>query len=1046
MSFEDITDQYMTYESRLSSFHKNAKKRGSTAGGKGNKALGWPHKNITPARLARAGLFFSPTPQNPDNVICFLCHKGLDGWEAGDDPLLEHLTHSPECGWAVVSAIEAEVGDYAQEDPNQPYMKEARKATFAGRWPHDGKKGWKCKTKQLVDAGWKYTPTEDSDDMATCTYCQLALDGWEPADKPLDEHYNRSPNCPFFILVDQTQPAKKGGRAKAGRASKASRLSGQSVATSEAASVNESMAGPEDSVLTTGSTATTQGGKKSKTRKAATTKGRKTKAKKEAPVEEVEISIEEEAPPAQDSRGKKRNSMTMEDVSVAVSEAPALKKRATRTRGSAAVNDSTLDHSDDAEMEEAPSPKKGGRKKTRKPAAKSTRKASISSVASEKPTVAQEATPGSFPDDDEIERQLEEDLERHFTDDEEITVDSDSERSKIKKSKGAKSSKSKAEPATESQDYAMFNPEPAEMDDAEVDDELRALQAEMEVDELDPEVEAELELETESRAEPEPTPEVEVQELQIPKKGRKAGTRKVSKQTKSKKAQAIAEPVEDDHPVPEGEQEPEDAQEEALPASQSHEDSLASTDTVLKKSTTARLSAGMRSRGRPSKASLASQASADELELVEAPVATPTETPEEPPVKRGRGRPSKASLASRASVGAQESQSSDAPPKRGRGRPSKKSLEARKSMEVQASQEATQPFTQPLEERMQQDVEVYSPEEQKEELAAPVVSFESPRPSSAAQHMASSPPPSSSHLANPPSTPGRIISPATSARQAAISPSQSPQSSDAENQPPSSKPMASANPKRVALLPVVATPTHGSPSKRNMIAGLRSTTPWTEMDLETILGSPHTNLDKENSADRFLKQGQNLTSPEKQMTVQEWISYNATEAEKKLKHECESIVNQFESEGTKAMRVLEGLIFSSLALDLHSKQSPSGYVSTQYASSLPWHRTQAFRGVEFKPYKASIPLALDLDHFDGPTLQPTSLPPYRKENTAMLGITFTTFIVPVPNAERITGFWEGLLFPRRRPTTVVPDLGALEEGMLDEPLDSRRRALGLRDW
>lgn len=39
--------------------------------------------------------------------------------------------------------------------------------------------------EQLVDAGWKYTPTSDSDDMATCVYCQLALDGWEPNDKPL---------------------------------------------------------------------------------------------------------------------------------------------------------------------------------------------------------------------------------------------------------------------------------------------------------------------------------------------------------------------------------------------------------------------------------------------------------------------------------------------------------------------------------------------------------------------------------------------------------------------------------------------------------------------------------------------------------------------------------------------------------------------------------------------------------------------------------------------------------------------------------------------
>jgi hypothetical protein len=37
----------------------------------------------------------------------------------------------------------------------------------------------------MVDAGWKYTPTPEYDDMATCTYCSLALDGWEPSDKPL---------------------------------------------------------------------------------------------------------------------------------------------------------------------------------------------------------------------------------------------------------------------------------------------------------------------------------------------------------------------------------------------------------------------------------------------------------------------------------------------------------------------------------------------------------------------------------------------------------------------------------------------------------------------------------------------------------------------------------------------------------------------------------------------------------------------------------------------------------------------------------------------
>ncbi|SPJ81530.1 uncharacterized protein FTOL_08935 [Fusarium torulosum] len=899
MSFEDTTDQFITYESRLASFQKSAKKRGSAASGRGTKALGWPHKSITPASLARAGLFFNPTPQNPDNASCFLCHKGLDGWEANDDPLIEHLKHAPECGWAVVAAIEAEVGDYAQQDPDQPYMKEARKATFAGRWPHDSKKGWKCKTKQLVEAGWKYTPTEDSDDMATCTYCQLALDGWEPGDKPLDEHHSRSPDCPFFIMLEASQPAKKSSRSKAGRVSKASRLSVQSVATvaSETTSIIDSTAAMEDSVLTTSSTA--QGGKKTKARK-ATTKGRKTKAKKDAPTEEPEVSIGEESS-LKPSRGRKRDSTAVEDVSAAVSEGPPGKKRATRTHDSVVINESTLEHEEDPDTTGAPATKKGGKKKAaRKPTSKSARDVSIASVTSELATTTYEATPGTFPDDDEIERQLEADLERQLSDDDEITADSDSERLKTKKEKLAK-----AEQLEYSRDYPMLNPEPVEPNEEEVEDELRALQAEMEVDELEAEPVPQPELEFEAE------PEVEHEELHVPKKGRKAGTKKVSKQTKSKKAKAAPEPAHEDEIEPEQTQLEEPTEDVTQPEAeaevdeQPHEDSLASTDTVLKKSAASRSSAGKRSRGRPSRASLVSHASADELELVEAPAETPTE-PTEEPVKRPRGRPSKASLASRASIAAEESQLSDAPPKRGRGRPSKKSLEARKSMEAAASQESTRPFTQQVEEPMQEDVEVYASEEQKEEL-------ESAQPSSAAEPVPSSPPPSSAHMANPPSTPGRIISPAPSARQAAISPSQSPQSSDAENQPPSSKQTSSANPKKVAIAPVASTPTRSSPmrsspSKRNVIAGLRSTAPWTELDLEAIFGTPRNNSEKENGIERYLKQGQTLTSPEKQMTVQEWIFYNASEAEKKLKHECESIVHRFESEGTKAMRVLEGLV------------------------------------------------------------------------------------------------------------------------------------------
>lgn len=73
----------------------------------------------------------------------------MGGWEEDDNPFVEHLRLSPHCGWAVVAGIETGLGDYALDDPTGSQMIEARKATFGGRWPHDGKRGWKCKTKQV---------------------------------------------------------------------------------------------------------------------------------------------------------------------------------------------------------------------------------------------------------------------------------------------------------------------------------------------------------------------------------------------------------------------------------------------------------------------------------------------------------------------------------------------------------------------------------------------------------------------------------------------------------------------------------------------------------------------------------------------------------------------------------------------------------------------------------------------------------------------------------------------------------------------------------
>ncbi|KAJ3497503.1 hypothetical protein NLG97_g1855 [Lecanicillium saksenae] len=804
-------EKYFTYDGRVASFRKTTKKRGSTAG-RGAKPLNWPHKQITPASLAKAGFYFNPSPENPDNCTCFLCEKGLDGWEAGDDPLVEHLTHASHCGWAIISAVEAEIEEYSKQDPTLPHMVEAREATFGNRWPHEGKKGWQCKTNQLVESGWVYTPTDESDDMATCMYCQLALDGWEPEDKPYDEHFKRSPNCAFFNLSSEPEPApKKTARGKAARASKVSRASTQSVqsvstSTSDTIAVDEA-AEPEDSVLTTASMAQ---GKKPRAKKTTTkaAKGGRKKTKKETtPVDDAsdagdESEVISKPPPAKSTRGRKRGSEAVDDSVMSTASVPATKKRATKVRASVAESIA----SEDTAVPDAPAPApvkaKGGRQsKTRKASA-------TASVANTSIASMRAITPEAFPDDDEIERQLEADLERQLTEDEFVyEYRRPSVQPEVKP----------ANETTKSAAYRMLDPEPSEADEAEVDVELQALQNEMEVDE----------------------PE---KELKVAKKGRKAtGTRKASKQTKAKKAK---EPKPSPSPPP-----PPPVESIESDFDEHDDQSVISTDTVVKNADSVDSMAEKRGRVRNRKSSVASEDSVDMATYVEQ---------DDTPVKHGRTR------------AAEKEESPEPSTTPSPGPDAQLTSEANYALDMN---------NDPL--AGDDDVQIAE-----DPIDAPTSPF-------------------ATSVAEPPSTPGHAISPAPSAKQAALSPSQSPQSSDAENQPPSSRPSAST--KRIALAPLAATPSRMSPSKRNVIAGLQSTTPWSAANLDAIFGTPKAGADKENGVERLLKQGKELSSPEKQMSVEEWIYFNAGEAEKKLKHECERMVSLFESEGTRAMNVLEGL-------------------------------------------------------------------------------------------------------------------------------------------
>ena len=149
-------------------------------------------------------------------------------------------------------------------------------------------------------------------------------------------------------------------------------------------------------------------------------------------------------------------------------------------------------------------------------------------------------------------------------------------------------------------------------------------------------------------------------------------------------------------------------------------------------------------------------------------------------------------------------------------------------------------------------------------------------------------------------------------------PATSRQSSDAENQPPTScvsRPDPSSSmqspfkPQSIRVPLAVTTPI-SSPS-RNNISKLQTTFPWTAVDLEQIFETTPT-ADKENmpftleESDERVKEL--LTSPEKKLTVEQWIQSNAQRGEEKLRNDCERLVGKFEDQGVRALRVLEGII------------------------------------------------------------------------------------------------------------------------------------------
>ncbi|KAI0711191.1 hypothetical protein C8T65DRAFT_186079 [Cerioporus squamosus] len=187
-------------QARVDSFNKSKRSKASSAK-HASSSPKWPHPSsfkATPHSLAEAGFYFDPDPDNPDNVTCFMCKKGVADWAPEDDPFSIHYDKCAKtCAWAMVRCQRGVGGEsYDLSDPTRhPTSKAVEKArleTFSKvSWPHDAVKNHGANSKALAKAGFICNSTEPGDDTALCLYCNLSLSGWDEDDDPFEEHLKR---------------------------------------------------------------------------------------------------------------------------------------------------------------------------------------------------------------------------------------------------------------------------------------------------------------------------------------------------------------------------------------------------------------------------------------------------------------------------------------------------------------------------------------------------------------------------------------------------------------------------------------------------------------------------------------------------------------------------------------------------------------------------------------------------------------------------------------------------------------------------------------
>ncbi|KAL9637063.1 MAG: hypothetical protein Q9164_002441 [Protoblastenia rupestris] len=826
-------------------------------------------------------------------------HSNLDGWEPDDDPIDEHLKHSSSCGWAVAGFTERaiEKGDDKVEDPLSQSMIDARQMTFGTIWPHENKRGWLCRIQKMAEAGWHYAPTMESDDFVRCS----------------EEHQRRSPDCMIFSSVIAVKP--KGSSGKKGRASKASRLSTQSAfsVASEGASIANTEVKEDESMVSTTVTAMSgkgRGGRKGTKAKKPANSGKTTRPKVEEPAlassyiepEDDDFSVKIDQSPEPIPRGKKRSSnhMTLaEDTDTSVIEAdnpePPSKRRATRTRRSVAISRQTTSAEEPkadgdlpmADVEEeidssAPTTKKGikGRKK---------KASSVKRRTSTMSTASKASLRAGVPDDNAIDAALELDLERPLTDKEgdvePVATEQPKGRRLTRTKPGSKNKTASVAPTRKgTRASTMVADEPVRPDQDHNEPTMFQTQV---IDE--------------PSREPSNMDHERAGAPILPEKGAKGSTAR--KPSGKPKARVVEE---------------DDVQMHIPLEEVTH---TQGTNQIT------------RNQIRDQEIS---QQSPIRITKASTIITTQDEIPVEPDLES-----SMLDLPTVVDESGHETDASIAT-KGGGKRPRRKKPVAvkkgKKSKGIPPTSQNIEGITQPPEDQVAVDIKAGPVDEAQEKDQAAVDTetmdaeekaassheeIAKPKKQSRAAKTASKPPKGKKRTTKSksvPKEPTPVPSPANQpappqAPPAQLTPVASPQSSDIENHPPSSRPSQlrpplatqSLSKSETARIPLAVITPSRSPSK-NTFSKLQSSIPWTAVDLEQIFqGTPKAG--KENDPFALGPDAAKgvLTSPENKMTVEQWIQFNAQRGEEKLRVECERLVGTFEGEGMRALKTLEGI-------------------------------------------------------------------------------------------------------------------------------------------